>query len=252
MNKSKAPGRSFWGHMSRKATELMVDISRRRSAMARTLNTHQRAPSPPNGPTVFAYGPDIVLGPPTRVKKMDKKRRWVDPKVKGEGLGVEVAGAERIKGNEFVADTAARIELEEINQGVKVRVRGAKDDAGGCPLRFRVGFVVPCPRNIDIEVHPDTTCLTDYFHWHSDPVKRTLIDTTRNGTTVNAPTCAFPGCPEGAQCKQFHEYHMTPAVWKRKLLFPLEGWDLPMNENVSCAAEIDADEIQHWVIAPGE
>lgn len=237
MDKTTLERRSLWGSVGRKASDFMEDMSRKRSAVCRTLNTRQRAPPSPTAPKLVAYGPAIVYGPPTKVTLNDMVHRIFSPKVKAEAVEVEVGSLGHDINKKYDTKTSARIDITVINQGLKVHCQRAAVGDNGCPLRFRVGFVVLSPSPIDLEARHDTSSWSEWFHWSSPPVKRTLVDTTRGGTAATAGTCAC--CPAQDNCKQFHQFHMAPSKWKEKLLHPLDGWDLDVNEN-------------HWVLAPEE
>lgn len=226
---------SVMQRVRQRSSRIAASIARRSTQVWRSINTQQRAQPTLQGPVVMCYGPAEVLGRPTTVNVQKKRRTRVEPKVKFNGVGVEGVGMESGTRLDFTTENCPYIRLAKISSGVRVRAAGAKIVSGGCPTRFRVAFVVAHPGPVDIQVIRDETCFSDFLHWASAPVKRTLRDTTRGGTIATAATCVYgEACEERPDCRQLHPYHMTPGVWKERLILPLRGFDDPSND-------------EHWV-----
>lgn len=182
----------------------------------------------------MAFGPERVWGPATLVHNIETRRHWFSPKVKSAVAEVELGGLEGSRELQYDVEYCATLQIFENAEGLEVTAKKPHLGEGGCPISFRVGFVVTSAGQVDMRVEKGGDSFSEFFRWTSDPRTVTLADTTRGGTTMTANSCAWgEGCDGHPDCRELYGEHMKSTIWKEKLIFPLVNWDNPVNDQVS-------------------
>lgn len=192
----------------------------------------------PNRPLVAAHGPKRIKGKPTGIGGLREQSAEGMMDVGGHLLKANVFRFRKRNVDNIPASPGkapASIAIRDESCGFRVTATGSDVINGGAPPSFRVGFIILHLNPISIRLRAVKSKVWHITRWFRS-IERPLSDNALGGARPGSTTCRFLGvlgeCK--ANCVQFDSTHMTPKVWRNRLVeYGMAEFDHGGNKQVS-------------------